>query len=683
VASNDVTMTGRLIGGRYRLLARRGTGATSAVFTGVDIRGDTPVAVKLLHPAMADDPSFVERFNASMGRAMNFDHPNLLKVLGFGVEAVGQRSYLYVVSEQVTGGSLQDIMDRGRLLSPAQALTVGLAVCRGLDHLHRAGMTHRDIRPGSILFDADRVAKVADVGLSAMLAERAWREPTSVDLDRARFASPEQGEGKDVTSATDVYSLALTLVAAITGSVPFVGDSTTATLGNRVGKLLPVSADYGTLASPLERAARPEPADRSTAADFGRGLMQAAANLDRPAPIPIVSTAPLGEQSPPTRQQTAIDPTRVDTPPVDRTGGTSRPTSALPPPTIAVPRDPSGAMPRPVLFDDDAPPPSARSRRRLWWAVGAAVVVIAALIGGLLVSRAMRSQTYAVPQLAGMTRGEAQNQIAGNGWELTITEEESDTVEVDHVIRTDPEAGIEVKEGDPFMIVISAGPPPTPLPAIDGKTVDEASALLTQAGLTPAVQPPQYDETVPQGIVLDWQVPAQPMLAAGDLVEKGTEVQVVPSNGPQPRTMPDMVNVTLERSTAALTERQITWTIKEDFSDTVPAGTVIAQSVAPFTEVPRDSTVDLVVSKGPDVIPFPDLTGLDFNGVVAALTTAGFVAGDTPPAIVAGDRTQGLQQALIDGAPAVTGQTYRRGSAVNLVYPPPPESVPVDTAPPA
>jgi serine/threonine-protein kinase len=195
------------------------------------------------------------------------------------------------------------------------------------------------------------------------------------------------------------------------------------------------------------------------------------------------------------------------------------------------------------------------------------------------------------------------------------------------------------------------------------------------------VQPAQYDETVPQGIVLSWKVAEQPMLAAGDLVEKGTEVQIVPSNGPQPRTMPDMVNVTLERSTAALTERQLTWTTREEFSDTVPAGTVIAQSVPPRTEVPRDSSVELVVSKGPDVVIFPDLTGLDYNGVVAALTTAGFVAGDTPPAIVAGDRTQPLQQALINGAPAVTGQAYPRSSAVvNLVYPEPP---PADTTPPA
>lgn len=663
-------MTGRLIGGRYRLLARRGTGATSAVFTAVDVRNDTPVAVKLLHPAMATDPGFADRFNAVMGQAMGLDHPNLVKVLGFGSETVGPRTFLYVVNEQVGGGSLQDIGDRGRLLTAAQALTVGLGVCRGLDQLHRAQIVHRDIRPGSVLFDAERVPKVADVGLSGLLAERAWREPTSVDLDRARFASPEQGEGREVTSATDVYSLALTLVAAITGRVPFVGDSTTTTLTNRVGKLLPVSADYGALASPLEHAARPDPSERSTAADFGRGLMQAAAHLDRPAPIPIVATVPLND--PTTAQQPVVTPAT----PRDPTGPVA---------TVAVPRDPSGAVTRPVLFDDEeAVAPTASSRRRLWWAVGIAVVVVAGLIGALLVARAMRTKSYAVPELAGMTIGEAQNQIAGNGWEVTVADEPSKTVEVDHVIRTDPDTGVKVDEGDPFTIVVSSGPPPAPLPDLDGKTAEAAEQLLTGAGLKVTMQPPQYDETVPKGVVLSWQVPAQPMLAAGDLVEWGTEVQVVPSNGPEPRTMPDMVNVSLERSTAALEERGLKWTVKEVFvtdDAAQPAGNVIAQSIPYQTEVARGTEVELTVSKGRDLVALPDITGMNQTEAVTTLTGAGFVAGKAP-AIVSGDGTKPVQLALIDGQPAIAGQRYPRGSVVNLVFPEPqPPAAPADSAP--
>ena len=328
-----------------------------------------------------------------------------------------------------------------------------------------------------------------------------------------------------------------------------------------------------------------------------------------------------------------------------------------------------------MLFDDEAPDPAARSRR-VWWVLGAAALVAVVAIGALLVTRSMRTQSYPVPALAGLTIGEAQNQIAGNGWEVTVTTEQSDVQPADHVIRTDPDVGVEVKEGDPFTVVVSSGPPPTPLPDLTGQTVDAAAALVTQAGLVPDVQAAEYDEGVPQGAVLRWTVPAQPQLVAGDMVQKGTSVQIVPSNGPAPRVMPDMVNVPLDRSVAALDERQLTYTVVEQFvTDDVaqPAGNVIAQSIPPKTEVPRGTSVELTVSKGRDLIPFPDLTGLDAAGVQATLTANGFTVG-----VVAGDTTQPLQQVLIDGQPATTGGMYARGATVNLVYPEPPAA----TAPP-
>jgi len=280
--------------------------------------------------------------------------------------------------------------------------------------------------------------------------------------------------------------------------------------------------------------------------------------------------------------------------------------------------------------------------------------------------------------------GDNKGYVAGKFKVVEITEEESDTVDVDHVIRTDPAAGVDVKEGDSFTLVVSKGPPPVPLPETNGQTVEDATALLTAAGLTASVQPGQYDETVPAGVVLSAMVPQQPMLEPGAMVEKGTEVQLVPSLGPEPRVMPDMINVTLERSTARLTELRLGWEIIEQFvTDAVadPPGEVIAQSIEPRTEVPRDTVVVLTVSKGLDLVVFPDLTGLDYNGVVATLTNAGFIAG-TPPAITAGDTSKPLWQVLIDGADAVVGQAYLRNSVVNLVYQEP-DPPPADTTPPA
>jgi beta-lactam-binding protein with PASTA domain len=136
-----------------------------------------------------------------------------------------------------------------------------------------------------------------------------------------------------------------------------------------------------------------------------------------------------------------------------------------------------------------------------------------------------------------------------------------------------------------------------------------------------------------------------------------------------------MVNVDIARSAQALADRQLTYTQIDQF-DPLPVGTVISQSIPPMTEVPRGTSVELVVSKGPDVVPFPELAGLDYAGIESTLTTNGFVVG-----VVAGDRTQALQQVLINGQPATTGALFPRNSTVNLVYPE--GAPPADTTPPA
>ena len=194
----------------------------------------------------------------------------------------------FLVTEFLSGGSLRSMLDRNRLLSPSQALLVGLDAARGLDYAHRRGFVHRDIKPANLLFDDDGRLRIADFGLARALAEAAWTEPAGVVLGTARYASPEQAKGLAVDGKSDVYSLALVLVESVTGSVPFAADTTVATLMNRIDKLLPVSADLGPLAAVVERAGRPEPAERYSAAELGRALIQTAERLPRPAPLPLV-----------------------------------------------------------------------------------------------------------------------------------------------------------------------------------------------------------------------------------------------------------------------------------------------------------------------------------------------------------------------------------------------------------
>ena len=166
---------------------------------------------------------------------------------------------------------------------------VGLEACRGLDFAHRKGLVHTELTPSKLVFGDDRRLRIVDFGLARILGESDWKEPSRVATHVARYASPEQAEGKPLDGHTDVYSLALILVEAVTGNVPFDGESTVATLSARIGKLMPVSADLGPLAAVLERAGRPEAAERFSASQFGRALVRAADKLPRPTPIPILA----------------------------------------------------------------------------------------------------------------------------------------------------------------------------------------------------------------------------------------------------------------------------------------------------------------------------------------------------------------------------------------------------------
>ena len=289
----------------------RGAGDHGIVLEAYDQQLERTVVVKVLLPHYVANTAAEARFRFEAQSAASLTHPNLDAVYDWGVEFVGGTKVPYLVLEHLSGGSLRDILDRGRLLSPSQALVVGLDVCRGLDYMHRRGVIHCELKPANLVFGEDRHVRILDVGLSRMVAEEIWRDPTEAGLDAARYASPEQAQGGSpaegtLDAATDIYSLTLILIEAVTGQIPFVGDSTVATL-NRVDKLMPVSADLGPLASVLERAGSAVPADRYTAAEFGRALVQAAERLPRPAPMPILANA-------------CSAPTPADRRPTDPTG---------------------------------------------------------------------------------------------------------------------------------------------------------------------------------------------------------------------------------------------------------------------------------------------------------------------------------------------------------------------------
>jgi serine/threonine-protein kinase len=521
---STATPSPRVIAGRYLLGARRGSSVDAALFEAYDPELQRPVVVKIMHPELSSKLELQAEFRSAMEAVASLHHPNIAVAHSWGQTEWNGHKVLYVVSEQLTGGSVRDMLDRGRLLTPSQALVVGLEACKALDVLHRRGIYHGDVRPSTLVFGDERRLRLVDPGLSQVLS-RAAGGPAHRPNDLAKYASPEQAAGGALQAKSDVYALCLTMLETMTGVVPFVGDSTVATLANRVDKLMPVSADLGPLASVLERGGRPDPNDRYTAAEFGRALVAASERMPRPAPLPILANSLFGadtgsaaEPVDPTGPLAALPGARspLPPPPPGAVNGPA-PTASLLVPPVQEPAPLSAT----IDTDDDLDPadefpdaPPAPGRTRKWFI---ALLFLMAAAGGVLAWYTTRPEMRTVPDLSGVELGVALNTIAGDFTGLS-TAEPSETIESGMVIRTDPAAGTSVKKDSTLTLVVSTGPAPRTLEELAGLTVADATAKLAAQGLVVVVAPAVNDETVAIDTVVSWSVPDSPTSVAGGTV---------------------------------------------------------------------------------------------------------------------------------------------------------------------
>jgi serine/threonine-protein kinase len=542
--------------------------------------------------------------------------------------------YAFTVLEHYAGGTLREILDRGRRLTPSQALAVGLDVCRALHFLHGKGWVHGDLRPANIFLGDDSRVRLAGLGLKRVVHSE------QMSIEQASYAAPEIAVGQQPTEQSDVYSLALTLLEMITGSLPFVGDTAAITLAARIDKLLPVSADLGPIAVPLERAGRPEASERFSALDFGRAFAAIADKMPMPQPI-----EPLESKS----FESVIEEKIVD-----RTGEILRPVV----PTAA-------SEQKMVINNSDEPiyvvNPAEIKRHKRFVAIGA---VVALLIAGGISYRVFVKQAHTVPTFAEMNEGEARNLVVPFKWTIVVTAERSDEVPAGNVIRTEPAYGESLDEGKTLTLVISQGPSLAQLPDLIGKTLQEAVDVLTVLELVPA-QKDSPSEDVAAGSVISWLVPEQPSLLPGDKVLRGTAIDILISTGPAPREMPSLLGMTLEQAQTVMNDlRLVLVETPAAKSNAAAEGLIGAQSVVPGTQIARDSQVAYAISLGPDLVEMPRIIGNSFATVEPRLLEAGFVVGK-----VTGKPNYKLRKAFVGDKAITNGDQVARGATIDLVFP--------------
>lgn len=641
---------GQVLGGRYRLLAPIGTGASATVYLSDDVVLRRRVAVKVLHDALAGDASFLKRFQAEARSAAALNHPHIMAVHDWG-----QGEVPYLVTEFLEGGSLRAMIDQGNLLDLAQARQVGVDTARALDYAHRRGFVHRDIKPANLLFDDEGSLRIADFGLARALAEAAWTEPAGAVLGTARYASPEQAQGAQLDGRSDVYSLGLVIIESVTGQIPFVADTTLGTLMARVDREVPVPHSLGPLAPVLRVVGVPNPADRPDAGEFAAMLM-AVGDLGALSPLHLAGTHALQTDQLDPRELTTLYTPEKMVAEADRTDVTVTVIDMPMPgndgdPTIAVSVQPATrVIARPASEreqrDENSKPSYRRNR------IIAVLVALLLIGGGATAFLLLRTPTHTLTDYVAQNISEVQPLLESNGFKVDVTGEYRDNITAGEILSQSPDAGTSLAEGKTVALTVSLGPPPVAVPVgLAGKTTEEATAMLTAAGLKLGVVTDAFDENLAKGVVIS----VAP--GVGAEMPKGSAVGLVVSAGPAPRAVPaGLVGKSYADASAALDRVGLKATREDQFSDTVAKGLVISVDPASGQSVPKGSAVKVVVSKGKKITIPSSIIGKSVAAATTQLEQLGLV--------VTG--VTGSPSSPVTGSTPAPGTVVEAGSAVAL-----------------
>ncbi|HXQ76369.1 MAG TPA: protein kinase [Acidimicrobiales bacterium] len=614
--STTTDSIGRVLARRYRIESALGSGTSATVYAAWDVVLQRRVAIKVLHPGLAGDGSFLRRFRYEAQSAAALTHPHVLSVYDWGEDERGP----FLVLEYLGGGSLRDLLDNGRRVSVPQAAAMGVQAAEALAYAHGRGFVHRDIKPANLVFDEDGRLRIADFGLARALAEASMTEPAGATVGTARYAAPEQALGRPVDGRADVYSLALVLYEAVTGVVPFTADTTAATLMARVGARIPGHDGLGPLADVLDAAAAPDRDDRLDAPGLARRLTELSATLAPPEPLPLAGAGGRGVAQAGARAfdrtEHGMGPGPGATP--DRDAGRSDTDAMALATAVGVatghgPTDPTAGQ--------------APGQRRRWpWVVTVVVLVLAlAAAGGAYAAARTKLfiPSHRLPTITGVTPAQASGLLRGDRLHLTVLRQRpSTTVASGRILRQIPGAGTSLKENSTVSVVVSSGPPPVPVPSLAAVTGDCPAVVATlKAANLNAACTHANSTTVKAGTVISWT-------PTGHATEFST-IDVTVSSGPPTETIPSLTGSTCAGATTALQAVGLIAQCTDAYSPTVTNGEVI--SWTPTGTAPEGTTVAISISEGPQPVIVPDVGGDTVAQAIAALEGVGLVpAADGP-----------------------------------------------------
>ena len=645
-ANSTDPMIGRLLDGRYQIRSRIARGGMATVYLATDLRLERRVAIKVMHGHLADDSRFKERFIQEARSAARLAHPNVVNVFDQGQDS----ELAYLVMEYLPGITLRELLQEHHVLTTEQTLDIMEAVLSGLAAAHKAGIVHRDLKPENVMLADDGRIKIGDFGLAR--AASANTATGAALLGTIAYLSPELVTRGLADTRSDIYAVGIMMYEMLVGEQPFRGEQPMQIAYQHANDTVPApSAKNPKVPHELDEIVQwaterdPEQRPRDARAMLDQLYETHSALMSSLPPSGTTSAMrTMVLPSAPPAAPAAPEPERGDTAETQVFGQRGRPAAAL---VAAAPSGPTqrGETPR---------------RNRRW-------VVVVAVIGALLVAAAgigayftfgPPSRTVIPSDIKSMEPAAARAELESLG---LVVEPDGQTSSVDVpaglVAESDPAIGSSVPNGSTVQLLISTGPRLLPVPTLKGLAEDQARQAIDLAGFEAQDSIPQFDAEVPEGTVIDALDADGASLDGRAEYGEQQPVTLIVSVGP----VPDVSGLSPADATSRLAaaELSVGATREDEYSDSIPQGAVIRALSPDGGPVRPGGTVDLITSRGPELVVVPDVVGLSWDEAKPQLEAAGFdlsynIFADAAPALF---EVTGLDPA--GGSEAPKGSTVR------------------------
>jgi serine/threonine-protein kinase len=562
----------------------------ATIYAALDLRLDRQVAVKVMHPHLAQDEQFVTRFIREAKAAASLSHPNIVSVLDQGWNQGGVPC-VFIVMELVEGATLRDYLHEQGALSVERALQIMSPVASALAAAHKLGIVHRDIKPENILVSKEGRIKIADFGLArgALLGNTMTAE-SSVILGSVSYLSPEQVQRGVADARSDVYSLGIVLFEVLTGQKPYQGEDPVQIAIRHVNERVPAPSTINPDLSPDVDA-----------------LVLSATDIDpdkrpRDAGVLLEKIRELSEKLDPRKRQLSLE---LDLPPLP----IKQPVRER----KAKNSSPAKKEETPVKKEKTAPTKKKQlsSRVRRNRRIAASIAIFLGV--GVWYAFLGPGSKVVVPSLAGLTVKEAKSTLEDLGLNLDIAQEQfSEDIPDGKIITSDPAGGGRVSPNGTVGVIISKGQERYSVPTVQGLKLEVAEQLLKENKLVLGEVKEEFSNEFPQGFIM------RSTPAAGERIKRNSQVTLFVSKGIEQIALSNYKGKSGEQALNELTEAGFDVKTKYVFSEDLPVGAVISQTPG-AGEADKGSAITLLVSKGSEFVFIPNIFSVSETKAIAAL----------------------------------------------------------------